>query len=185
VRGVAREVEPRTVNRSICYCHDCRAFVHWLDRDDLIDAHGGTEIIQLARARLAITEGADQLRCMRLSSKGLYRWYAACCRTPLGNTIPWIPYVGVARSAFEGPRADDDSTFGETLFSNAGSAVGGAPPGGLTFRSVAHVGVLLASWALHGLGHPTPFFDRKNRPTLTPEVLSTAERDKLRQHPRA
>src|SRR5262249_21727063 len=112
---------------------------------------------------LEFTEGADQVRCMRLSPKGNHRWYAECCRTPLGNTIPWIPYVGVVRSAFESPSADDASTFGKVLVSNVGSAVGGPPPGvGLTFRGVAHVTRLLASWAMRGLGHPTPLFDREN-----------------------
>jgi hypothetical protein len=186
VRGVAHDVSPKTVNLAICYCHDCRAFVHWLERDDLLDARGGAELVQLARGRLEITEGADQIRCMRLSPKGLHRWYAQCCRTPLGNTIPWIPYVGLARSAFEVPRADDRSTFGESISSQVGSAVGGPPPGaGLTVRGVAHVTRLLASWLVHGLGHPTPFFDRNNRPTVTPHVLTADERQKLREHPRA
>jgi hypothetical protein len=186
VRGVARAVGPGTVNRAVCYCHDCRAFAHWLGRDELLDDHGGTDIVQLARTRLEITQGADQIRCMRLSPNGLHRWYAACCRTPLGNTIPRIPYVGLERRAFEIPSADDASTFGATMASWVGSAVGGPPPGaGLTVRGVLHITRLLASWAVHRLGHPTPFFDRKNRPTVTPEVLAPAERQKLRDHPRA
>jgi hypothetical protein len=186
VRGIAREISPRTVNRAVCYCHDCRAFAHWLERDDLLNARGGTDLIQLARSRLEMTEGADQIRCMRLSPKGLHRWYAECCRTPLGNTIPRIPYVGVVRSAFELPLDDDASRFGEAISSSVRSAVGGPPPGaGLTFRGVVHVTRLLASWAVRGLGHPTPFFDRKNQPTVTPRVLTASERQKLREHPRA
>jgi uncharacterized protein DUF6151 len=186
VRGVVREVGPRTVNRAVCYCHDCRAYVHWLERDDLLDARGGSEIIQLARARLEIAEGIDQVRCMRLSPKGMHRWYAECCRTPLGNTIPRIPYLGVVRGAFEVSPANDASTFGETIATNVGSAVGGPPPGaGLTFRGVAHLIRLLANWVIRRLGHPTPFFDRNNRPTVTPHVLTARERQKLREHSRA
>ncbi len=186
VRGVARDVGPRTVNRSVCYCHDCRAYMHWLEREDLLDERGGTEIIQLARARLEITEGGDQIRCMRLSRKGMHRWYAQCCRTPLGNTVPRIPFIGVARTAFDLPRADDASRFGGAMASSVRSAVGGPPPGaGLTVRSIARVIRLLASWAVRGLGHPTPFFGRNNRPTVTPQVLTSAERQELREHPRA
>jgi hypothetical protein len=186
VRGIAKDVGPRTVNRAVCYCHDCRAYVHWLERDDLLDARGGTEIIQLARARLEIADGADQLRCVRLSPRGLHRWYAQCCRAPLGNTIPWLPFVGVARSAFDLPAADDAATFGQLMASQVTSAVGGRPTGaGLTVRGIAHVISLLATWAVRGLGHPTPFVDRANRPTVTPQVLTASERDKLRQHPRA
>jgi hypothetical protein len=160
--------------------------VHWLERDDLLDERGGTEVIQLARARLEITEGADQIRCVRLSKKGMHRWYAQCCRTPLGNTIPWVPFVGLVRSAFEVPHADDASTFGTVLSSWVRAAVGGPPAGaGLTLGGLVHVTSLLASWALHGLGHPTPYFDRKNRPTVTPQILTVAERQKLREHPRA
>jgi hypothetical protein len=186
VRGIAHDVGPDTVNHALCYCHDCRAYAHWLERDDLLDAHGGTEIVQLARARLAIIENADQIRCVRLSIKGLHRWYASCCRTPLGNTVPWIPFVGVVRSAFDVAGADDTAVFGRAMGSAVGAALAGPPPGGgLTMGGVVHVTRLLASWAVHRLGHPTPFFDRDNRPTVTPQVLTAAERQRLREHPRA
>lgn len=34
---------------------------------------------------------------MRLSSKGKLRWYAACCRTPVGNTLTsrYVPFTGL------------------------------------------------------------------------------------------
>jgi hypothetical protein len=169
----------------VCYCHDCRAFVHWLKRDDLLDAHGGTDLVQLARARLEIIEGSSEIRCMRLSSKGLHRWYADCCRTPLGNTIPRIPYIGIVRSVFELPAANEISTFGPTSALNVRSAVGGPPPARPVLRGAAHVILLLAGWALRGLGHPTPLFDRENRPTVTPRVLTAEERQTLRDHSRA
>lgn len=185
VRGMARDVRPRTVNRAVCYCHDCRAFAHWLAREDLLDARGGSEIIQLARGRLEITEGGDRLRCVRLSPKGMHRWYAECCRTPLGNTLPRIPFVGVVRSTFELPGTDTAATFG-VITSQFGPAIGGPPPGArFTVRGIAHVLRLVASWTVRGLGHPTPFFDRKNRPTATPRILTDAERQKLCEHPRA
>ena len=36
-----------TVNRVVCYCDDCQAFLHYLKRADLLDAHGGTDIVQV------------------------------------------------------------------------------------------------------------------------------------------
>ena len=63
----------------------------------MLDAHGGTEIFQMSPAGLAFTSGADRLACMRLSPRGMLRWYASCCRTPIGNTLstPRIPFVGL------------------------------------------------------------------------------------------
>jgi hypothetical protein len=183
---VAREVSPETVNRALCYCHDCRAFAHWLGREDLVDARGGVEIIQLARARLEIAEGLDRLRCMRLGPKGLHRWYAGCCKTPLGNTVPAIPFIGIARSTFEAPPERLQEVFGPSLAINIKSALGGRRRGeGLTFSGMVHVTGLLATWMLRGLGRPTPLFDRQNRPTVAPYVLSVEERQALREHPRA
>jgi hypothetical protein len=186
VRGVARAVSPRTVNHAICYCHDCRAFSHWLGRDDLLDPHGGVPLVQLARSRLEIATGFDQVRCMRLSPKGMYRWFAACCRSPIGNTMASIPFVGVARSALQIGDADPLTLFGPLLVAQASEAVGGPAPGaGLSLRGLLHVGRLMAAWFLRGRGHPTPFFDRANHPRVAPQVLTPEERQQLRQHPRA
>ena len=186
VRGVVRGVSPATVNRALCYCHDCRAFAHWLERDDLLDARGGAELVQLARAHLEIAEGLDRVRCMRLSDKGLYRWYAECCRTPLGNTIPWIPFVGLARAAIDVPPERSEALFGPPLVTRPEDAVGGARPNDpRRLGRLAHVLWLLAKWSVRRLGHPTPFFDRRNQPTSPPRVLTAAERQALRDHPRA
>jgi hypothetical protein len=39
---------------------------------------------------------------LRLTPNGLYRWYASCCKTPLGNTLgPAIPFVGIVARTFE------------------------------------------------------------------------------------
>lgn len=186
VRGVLRGVAPSTTNRAVCYCHDCRAFAHWLDREALLDGRGGADIVQVARARLEITEGRDQLRCMRLTDRGMHRWYAGCCRFPLANTIPVAPFAGVPRQAIEVEIADLEPTFGPILYTNLDGAVGGRPPGArMSLRRLAHVSALLAGWLARGLGQPTPFFDASNRPIVEPEVLGAAEREALRSHPRA
>lgn len=186
VRGVARQVGPGTVNHSVCYCHDCRAFVHWLGRDQLLDGHGGAALVQMARSRFELSEGMDQVRCMRLSGKGMHRWYAACCRSPLGNTVPAIPFVGVDRSALELGGGDPVAQYGPVLYAQAGEAVGGAPAGvRMSVRGLGHVARLIAAWFVGRRGHPSPFFDRENRPVVEPQVLSATERQQLREHPRA
>jgi hypothetical protein len=50
VRGVARDVSPRHGLRLVCYCHDCRAFARFLERADVLDAAGGTDIFQMPPA---------------------------------------------------------------------------------------------------------------------------------------
>ena len=79
VRGLANTVAPDTGMHVVCMCDDCQAFAHFLERDDVLDASGGTAIFQLRPAQLEITAGREHLRCMRLSEKGLLRWYAGCC----------------------------------------------------------------------------------------------------------
>lgn len=39
-----------TCSRVVCYCSDCRVFEKFLGcHNDVLDAHGGTEIVQLAQ----------------------------------------------------------------------------------------------------------------------------------------
>jgi Family of unknown function (DUF6151) len=54
VVGVVANVAPRKVNRVVCHCDDCQAFAHRLGRADLLDEHGGSDIIQIAPASLAL-----------------------------------------------------------------------------------------------------------------------------------
>src|SRR5215813_954419 len=110
VRGVVTNVSPSTVNRAVCYCDDCQAFHHHLGRADLLDAHGGTDIVQVAPASFSLVQGGERVVGLRLTPNGLHRWYASCCRTPLGNMVgPAIPFIGIVAQAFasETQRPDD------------------------------------------------------------------------------
>src|SRR5215813_363473 len=91
-----------TTNRVVCYCDDCQAFAHHLGRAELLDAHGGSDIVQVAPASLTFEKGAARIAGLRLSAKGLYRFYSECCKTPLGNSISTaVPFVGIVAQAFE------------------------------------------------------------------------------------
>ena len=88
VQGVARDVSPKTGNRLVCMCDDCQAYAHHLGRaEHILDRNGGTEVFQLTPSQLTLTEGREHLRCLRLKEKGLMRWYAGCCNTPVANTL--------------------------------------------------------------------------------------------------
>lgn len=73
VLGRVTNASLETVNRVVCYCDDCQAFVHYLGRSDLLDAHGGTGIVQIAPASLSFVRGHERIVGLRLTSKGLYR----------------------------------------------------------------------------------------------------------------
>lgn len=99
VRGVASKISPYTGFRVLCYCKDCQAFARFLNRADVLDAAGGTDIFQMPTGRLKLTAGMDALRCLRLSEKRILRWYTNCCHTPIGNIAgPRVPLVGVIHS---------------------------------------------------------------------------------------
>jgi hypothetical protein len=75
MRGVASNVSPSTGFRFVCYCTDCQAFARFLDRADVLDPAGGTDIFHMPPARVKLTAGTDAMRCLRLSNKVL-RWLA-------------------------------------------------------------------------------------------------------------
>ena len=57
MRGVARNVSPSTGFRFVCYCGDCQAFARFLDRADVLDPAGGTDIFHLPPARVKTHRG--------------------------------------------------------------------------------------------------------------------------------
>jgi hypothetical protein len=78
---------PAKTVRAICYCRDCQAFARYLARaGDVLDEHGGTDIVATAPSHVRFEQGLDALACMSLSATGILGWYASCCRTPFGNT---------------------------------------------------------------------------------------------------
>jgi hypothetical protein len=96
VRGRVRGVSSHVGNRCVCYCNDCQAFGHFIGAGDVLDAQGGTDIYQISPARVEIEQGQDKIACIHLRDGGLFRWYASCCRTAIGNTLkPSLPFVGL------------------------------------------------------------------------------------------
>ena len=71
MRGVASAVSPSAGFRFVCYCKDCQAFARFLERPDILDAGGGTDIFQLPPSQVTFIAGLDALRCVRVSDKVL------------------------------------------------------------------------------------------------------------------
>lgn len=138
----------------------------------------------MAPARLRIHQGRNKIAGIRLTEKGLYRFYAQCCGTPLGNCpSPKIPFVGIVRQAFETDGQDADQLFGRVAGAVHGeTAIGGTPRGsqGVPFRLKLRAVAKVLSWRLAGLGWPHPFFDRKSgRPLYPITTLSRERREAL------
>jgi hypothetical protein len=185
VRGVAREVSPALGLRFVCYCKDCQAFARFLERPDVLDPAGGTDIFQMPPARVKITEGIDAMKCVSLSDSVL-RWYADCCRTPIGNTAAdaRFPIVAIVHSFMDHAGRPRGETLGPPLCRiYERSATGPLPPSAPPPPSLMVFGrraSKLLGWWVRGLDRPTPFFDERSKaPRVAPRVLAGSERAAL------
>ena len=162
VTGVAKDVAPTLGNRLVCYCDSCRKFAEVLaGESDVLDEYGGTEIYQMPICNLRISNGINQVSCLRITENGPHRWYAECCRTPIGNTgSAALPFIGLIHSFVE-----DETSLERTLgpirgFVNtkdASSVLPGDRRGsalGLIIRFLSQ----LLIWKLQGKNRPNPFF---------------------------
>jgi hypothetical protein len=185
VRRVASEISPSAGFRFICYCKDCQPFARFLDRVDVLDAAGGTDIFQMPPGRMKLTAGTDAVRYLRLGDKGVFRWYADCCRTPIANTAasPRFPVVGLIHS-FMGHEAGGharEPVLGPPLCRiYERSAIAPLPPDAPpppSLRLFARRAARILGWWMLGLGRPNPFFDdTTNAPLSVPRVLTRSER---------
>jgi hypothetical protein len=171
-------------NRAICYCKDCQAFQYFLGPPEVLDTRGGSEVIQVLPRSLTFTHGLEALACMRLTPKGLLRWYASCCRTPIGNTLasPGIPFIGLLRVCLDVPDTSVNEAFGSQIAHvNTKSARGDPKPevSGLG-RSVAWFIRTVLKARLNGDYRRTPLFRADtSAPIVVPRVLSAEEHSRL------
>ena len=185
VIGIAKNATPSSGTRLTCYCSDCQAFPRHLRKaETVLDPWGGTDIFQMAQAHVEIHTGTDQVRCLRLSEKGLHRWYTACCNTPIGNTLGGgMPFIGVIHSFITQPGERDvllGPSRGNVWIKDASidasiNALVDAPEslrkGGNPYLVLLRSIRKLIVWKLKGLDQPSPFFDKKKNPVSDPEIL--------------
>lgn len=171
--------------RGLCYCKDCRAYSHHLGQASVgHDALGGVEFVATQAQYVALTGGTQHLACMSLSPKGLLRWYAKCCNTPIANTMrSWkFPYAGLIHTCLKADPASYERAFPRLQMRvNTGSAKE-APPGGMAFSTITALMGFMPRVLVSGVNgsyRQTPFF---NAPAGTPKVevavLSKAERER-------
>ncbi|AZV78803.1 hypothetical protein EBB79_13600 [Parasedimentitalea marina] len=164
----------KTGTRAVCFCADCRAAELYHGQSD--PAPGPVDLFQMSPEDVVITKGAEHLRLMRLSPKGLMRWYAGCCGTPFANTLakPTLPFAGLRADLF----ADKDA-LGKIR------ARGFIPQPGKPSKTKGAAGMVLgifkrmATSRLSGQWRQTPFFDiETGEPVSEPKILSKEERAK-------
>lgn len=171
-----------TCSRVACYCADCRAFTKFLGcSDDVLDAQGGSEIVQLAQPRVVFSQGKEHLAAVRLSEKGLLRWYADCCKTPIGNTLanPKVSFIGLIRSFLDQSMIDKD--FGRSIaVVNVDSAIGDPKPvpKGLFGVILRFIWIVLPM-RISGQYRRSPLFTESGDPVVSPRVLTAEERKDL------
>lgn len=181
VRG---SVEGRGLcNHLICYCPDCRAFARFLGcADDVLDAQGGTEIVQVAQPRVQFVQGVGHLSVVRLSENGILRWYAGCCATPIGNTLasPKIAVIGLIHTCLDRERINEDFGRDIAIVNTANAAVDPKPRqrgmSGVIVRSVA----IAAGHRISGRYRASPLFDEADAPIATARILAPQEWQSLR-----
>ena len=171
VRGQVDVPSPGAGNHAICHCADCRAATIHLGQPD--PAPDGVEIWQTTPDRLHLTEGHDLLALMQLSPKGLYRWYASCCNTPLFNTLrkPRLAFVGVNVD-----RLDDAAPLGPVIArAFMKQADGKYRHEGFNRAGLRIIQMMLAA-NLSGRWRQNPFFEDTGAPVAKSRILTREER---------
>ena len=178
VTGKATNITPSSGTRVVCCCSDCQAFTTFLEREaETLDKFGGTEVFQMSQSQLSIDKGHDKLQSMRLTKKGLLRWYTSCCNTPVGNTMnAKMPFVGVIHTFIDEPNRDE--VLGPVRAFVQTQSARGIPdypkhaskfPLGITARIIRKMIV----WKLQGKQKPSVFFDDDDgRPVVKPIIAN-------------
>jgi hypothetical protein len=179
IKGIVHD--PRRGNRVVCYCKDCQAFAHFLGKaKETLDDRGGSEVIQVLPRNVAFTQGIEALACMRLTGKGLLRWYAGCCKTPIGNTLDnfKISFIGLVHTCLETSDKPIEDSFGPVrAWVNTKGAKGNPKPKTVGVgRTILWFLANTLKARIDGSYKQTPLFIAdKGTPITPPRVLSPEE----------
>ena len=177
--------QPRRAMRAVCYCRDCRSYAHWLGQPEAaVDAFGGTDIVATHARHVRLTAGASALACMSLTPRGLLRWYASCCRTPIANTPrdARLPYVGLVHTCLEQVRPLEPDFVPVQIDIHRKGALGPAPNRGgpATMARFLAMVLRLSAARVTGSYRRTPFFDGAGAPVVPVQVPPKAVVDAAR-----
>jgi hypothetical protein len=171
-----------TYGRARCHCKDCQAYARFLGRPaDILDAHGGTDIVAIQPAAVRLSGDVGPLSCMTLTEKGPLRWYTSCCRTPIANTPRdrQIPYVGLVSTCLHAAPEALDTAFGTAKIAlNTASATDKVPatPAATIFGMLGIMGRMVGA-RVTGRHKLNPFFDATSgEPIRAPHGIDSRQR---------
>ncbi|MBN21482.1 MAG: hypothetical protein CL678_09375 [Bdellovibrionaceae bacterium] len=162
-----------------CLCCDCQNFAAYLKQENrILDKYGSTELFQTYPSYIEFSEGSEQIACVKLTEKGLMRWYASCCNSPIANTMSSskIPFAGISVKLmkFES-ETEKESTLGPVIMKAfAKYAIGSKPQGSIDRFPLSFIPKILTFMAKGFLGRkytPHPFF-KQGTPVSLPKVLN-------------
>lgn len=162
-----------TPGRLVCYCDDCQNFLKHIERSELMDECGGSEIIPVYPKDMKIIKGEDKLECIRLTPKGLFRWYTSCCKTPFGNTRPGFPWLGLLSEVYD---KSDLQQLGPIRSRVCGKFATTPPPAGtpdnMKFQDIFVVAPFLIKGFIFKKSSPSAFFNEDNKtPIASPTII--------------
>lgn len=185
VKGVLRGLSAASTNHVWCPCSGCQAYAHFLGRaHDMLDNKGGTNLFQLNPSRVEIHEGMENIACMKVTPRGPLRWYACCCKTPIGNSFPkgGTPFLGVLPIAL-GMKGTSEELV--KLVGPVRGRVNQKPPVPFgerlqSFFMLLRFAFKLLGWRITGGKSWKPFFDAETMdPIREPKRLTDEERNAL------
>jgi len=162
-----------------CLCCDCQKFASYLNnKEQILDEYGGSELFQTYPAFMEITAGQDNIGCVQLREKGLYRWHTTCCNMPLANTMtsPKIPFVGVSVKLMQfADKQKKEELLGRVIMKAFGKySIGEMPRDTHPKFPISYIPKILGFMFKGMFGkknHPSPFFNGKE-PVAKANVLS-------------
>ncbi|MBR9842362.1 MAG: hypothetical protein GYB25_04335 [Rhodobacteraceae bacterium] len=182
VKGHLVDLGRKAGSRITCYCKDCQTAARALGRGEVLNERGGAELYQTTPAHIRIDQGEAHLACLRLSPKGLMRWYADCCNAPLFNTLAHtkLCFAGVlVHTVAPEARAPLGPLTAQTFTEGATGAGGPVRKYGFAKTGLNIMRRHLRA-KLSGSASMAPFFDKDGQPVREARILTREERTAAR-----
>lgn len=161
-----------------CLCADCQRFAENLGNEDkILDEHGGSELFQTYPKYMTFNEGEEQIACMQLHTKGLFRWHTKCCNMPLANTMNSanVPFVGISIKLMQFESEQEKlKTLGPVLMKAFGKSCRGEKPADVHDKFPLSFMPKILFFMLKGMlgkkNKPHPFFKDK-KPVVKAKLM--------------
>jgi len=181
VQGNTQFMTAKSGNRLTCCCSDCQSFALYLEglgrgnAEPILDQFSGTDIFQMPISKLKIEQGLEDIACVRLTPKGMYRWYSSCCNTPIGNTMAAnMPFIGVVHNFMQHQTSRVDEIGKNRAYVQTHEMKAQIPSAlkGSSSKAISRSIYKLICWKILGLNKPSPFFNLDGSAIVTPIILN-------------